>query len=105
MPTAPTIEQAPPLLNAERLSALMRDWRLQSGKRLRDRRVMLGLSQVTLGNAAGVRPTAISKFELGIVVPKDSVRIALACALWCEVDDIWPTIERQLVWQIAREAA
>lgn len=105
MPTAYTDPEPQPLLDERRLRALVLDWRLASGKRLQARRRALGLSQLQLAVLVSVRPTAISKFELGTVAPKDSIRLAIACSLMCEVADIWPPIDRGQTMLVARRAA
>jgi transcriptional regulator with XRE-family HTH domain len=86
-----------PLLNEHRLRTATRDWVLASGRRLRDRRLSLDFSQDDLAGLVGVRATSISKFERGDAVPKDQVRLALAHALMCEVNDLWPPLARHYV--------
>lgn len=95
-----------PLLNEQRLANLMLDWRKQSGKRLQARRknAPFEWSQEQLARLVGVQPGTISKAEIGVIVPKDSVRVAIANALLCEVSDIWPYLERQQVTMIAGES-
>jgi DNA-binding XRE family transcriptional regulator len=98
-------EQLPPLLDERRLRSVTLDWRIQCGVRLRARREAFGWSQEQLAKLVGVRSTAVSKFELGIVAPKDSIRYAVACALLCEVADIWPPLDRNYVMSVARTVA
>lgn len=105
MPTVYTDPEPQPLLDERRLRALVLDWRLACGKRLQARRRALGLSQLQLAVLVAVQPTAISKFELGTVAPKDSIRLAIACALSCGVEDIWPPIDRHQAMLVARSAA
>lgn len=93
------------LLDERRLRAAIQTWSEDCGRRLRERRVALKLRQEQLGAASGVRATAISKFELGIATPKDSVRAAIACVLMCEVVDIWPPLERRDVMALAKAEA
>lgn len=92
------------ILNEKRLRAAVRTWAVESGSRLRSRRKELGLSQAQLAFAAGVREQTISKAELGEIVPKDAVRMALVAVLLCEVSDIWSYPERSYVMNVAREA-
>jgi DNA-binding XRE family transcriptional regulator len=105
MTSALTTPERPPLLDERRLRAVTLDWRLQCGSRLRARREALNWRQDHLAQLVGVRPTAISKFELGIVAPRDSIRYAIACALLCEVADIWPPLDRNYVMNVARLVA
>jgi transcriptional regulator with XRE-family HTH domain len=93
------------LLNEHRLKLAIRDWARQCGKRLTARRIAVKWTQSQLASLADVNATAISKFELGLAVPKDSVRLAIACALMCEVVDIWPPMERNYAMNVARELA
>lgn len=91
-----------PQLDRRRLRVAVSDWSLQCGRRLAVKRRERGFSQPQLGALIGIHDTAISKFELGIANPKDSTRLALACALLCEVNEIWPPLERGYVMAVAR---
>jgi transcriptional regulator with XRE-family HTH domain len=93
------------LLDPDRLDAVMSDWARQCGKRLRARRQELNWSQEQLANLTGVRGASLCRFELGVNVPKDSVRVALAYALMCEVSDLYPPLDRALVHAHVRDAA
>lgn len=95
----------PALLNEDRLRLVVRDWARESGRRLAARRSSAPFrwSQQQLAELTGVTVGTISKAELGVIIPKDSVRMAIAVALLCEVDDIWPYPERSLVLGLARE--
>ena len=101
--TAP--EEPRPLLDEKRLGFAMNDWARQCGRRLVARRKVIGWNQTRVAELVGVTTASISKFEIGIAVPRDSVRLAIACALMCEVVDIWPPLERFFVTAVAREAA
>lgn len=91
-----------PYLDERRLNAAVRDWARASGKRLQQRRCALNLSQQQLARMVGVVPQTISKAELGLIVPKDSVRMHVAAVLLCEVADIWPWPARADLTAIAR---
>ena len=95
----------PALLDEHRLKVAMATWDTSCGKRLRDRRQALNISQTSLADAIAKRVTTISKYELGIVTPSDSARHALACVLMCEVADIWPPLDREYVLAVARAEA
>jgi DNA-binding XRE family transcriptional regulator len=105
MPTTALYAEPEPLLDDRRLRELVRSWRISSGERLKARRKELRMSQAHLAELVDVRPTAISKFELGIATPKDSIRLAIACSLMCEVTDIWPVIDRAQTMLVARRLA
>ena len=96
--TAPTPTA---LLDEHRLKAAMNSWELACGRRLRDRRRLLHVSQATLADAIGKTVQTVSKYELGIVTPVDSARHSIACALLCEVADIWPPLDRAHVMAVA----
>jgi hypothetical protein len=49
-----------------------------------------------------VQSISISRFESGVQAPRDSTRLAIACALGCEVNDIWPPLDTRYVMSIAR---
>lgn len=92
------------LLDPDRLAPVMSDWAKQCGKRLRSRRIELGWSQEQLAGLAGVTAASLCRFELGVNVPKDSVRLSLAYALMCEVADLYPPIDRALIHAHAKAA-
>lgn len=93
------------LLDERRLEALLSQWSRDCGRRLQKRRKQLNWRQDQLADLAGVSATSVSKFELGQATPKDATRVALACALCCEVDEIWPPLDRSQVMNIAQVAA
>jgi transcriptional regulator with XRE-family HTH domain len=93
-----------PLLDPDRLDAVMDDWAKQCGKRLRACRMELKWSQEQLAALTGVTAASLCRFELGIHTPKDSVRLAIAYALQREVVDIWPPIERAFARHLAAAA-
>ena len=80
----------------------MDTWRFDSGDRLRQRRIGFGWSQDALASLVGVQSISISRFESGVQAPRDSTRLAIACALGCEVNDIWPPLDTRYVMSIAR---
>jgi len=90
------------LLDGDRLHRLMDTWRFDSGDRLRQRRIGFGWSQDALASLVGVQSISISRFESGVQAPRDSTRLAIACALGCEVNDIWPPLDTRYVMSIAR---
>ena len=94
--TAPTA-----LLDERRMKAAMDSWSLACGRRLRDRRRSLHVSQAALAIAIGKTIQTVSQYELGVVTPVDSARHAIACALLCEVGDIWPPLDRAHVMAVA----
>lgn len=92
-------------LDRRRLRVATNDWALQCGRRLAIKRRERGFSQPQLASIVGVHYTVISKFEIGIAMPKDSTRLALACALLCEVNEIWQPLDRNYVMSVARTMA
>lgn len=90
------------MLDERRLRVAVSDWAFEAGRRIAVRRRELGWRQERLASLVGVRATAISKFELGLATPKDSTRLAIACALMMEVDQIWPPLTRSYVLSVAR---
>ena len=57
---------------------------------LRLRRVILGLSQQKVANAAGISRSAVGQLELGSYEPSPPVKEALARAIGCDVAAIFP---------------
>jgi DNA-binding XRE family transcriptional regulator len=94
-----------PLLEPKRLRNLISNWHVDCGQRLRTRRVALGISQEQLANLVGMTVTSISRCESGLQAPRDAIRYSIACSLLCEVDDIWPRLDRSYVTMMTRAAA
>lgn len=88
---------AQPMLDERRLRKAVSDWSFQSGRRLAVRRRELGWSLQQLAGLVGVTFQMISKYELGLAVPSDAKRWAIACALSVEVDEIWPNPRRAYI--------
>lgn len=93
------------ILDERRLRAAVRTWAEDCGRRMQQRRKSLKLSQSQLALLAGVGNSTISKAEIGVIVPKDTVRLAIAAALLCEVSDLWPYLDRSYVANVARAVA
>jgi transcriptional regulator with XRE-family HTH domain len=75
-----------------RLRAIRTDW----GRRVRQRRQALGLSQAQLARAVGLHQTTISRLELGLDGSPDEIRLAIARALRVHPADLfaWPDRRR-----------
>lgn len=58
--------------------------------KIRERREALGMSQQSLAEKVGVNQTAISQWERGISMPTLPKAFALAGALNCKVEDLYP---------------
>lgn len=94
-----------PLLDEQRLRVAVRTWAQDSGRRMQQRRVALGWTQIKVAELVGVGFSTISKAEIGAIVPKDAVRLGIATALMCEVEDIWPYLDRSYITAVARSVA
>ena len=57
---------------------------------IRERREELGLSQMQLAEKVGVNQTAISQWERGVSMPTLPKALALASALNCKIEDLYP---------------
>ena len=68
----------------------MDELRATWARRLREIRTRQGLTQEQVAALIGVRQRMLSAYELGIHVPRDDVRIALAAALGVRVRDLFP---------------
>lgn len=71
------------------------------GTACRSRRQALGLTLEQVAKLAGTSPQTVFKVERGEIVARDALRIGLAFALSCEVEDLF-TIPKRSV--IVREA-
>lgn len=96
-----SLDHLQPMLDERRLRRAVSDWSYEAGRRIAVRRRDLGWKQQKLAALVGVSFTSISKFELGLATPKDSTRWAIACALMCEVTDIWPAPSRTHIHAVA----
>lgn len=68
------------------MNELQRAW----GKRVRERRQVLEMSQERLAELVDVRQASISRVERGDQRPSDELKWRLAGALGCTVDDLFP---------------
>lgn len=92
----------PPLLDPDLLRAATLHWRNECGREIKRRRIARGWSQKQFASLVGVTSMSMSRFESGIQAPRDSVRLAIACSLSCEVNDIWPPLETRYAMLICR---
>lgn len=60
------------------------------GGKVRKRREELRLSQEQLAQITNTRQATISRVELGLQVPSDRIKWAIAGALRCTLDDLFP---------------
>lgn len=60
------------------------------GKRVRDKRIALGMSQHTLAVAVGYTQSAIWRIETGNTLPSDHARVRIAAALGSTAEELWP---------------
>lgn len=76
------------------------------GNRVRSRRESFEWTQADLARALDGEITvqAISKIERGELRPRDYLKIALAIALCCEVEDLFPMPDRASVDRYRRAA-
>lgn len=91
-------------LDGYRLERAVDEWVKECGKRLQALRKSRHLTQEQLADLVGVRSTAISKIELGLMRPTDAVRVAIICALCVEMDEVWSPMSRSYVTNLARSA-
>lgn len=90
-----------PLMDPEKLRAFLKREARHWGTACRVRRQALQLTLEQVASLAGTTPQTVFKVEKGQIVARDSLRIGLAFALSCEVDDLFPLPKRDV---IAREA-
>ena len=58
---------------------------------LRHRRILLGLRQIDIAAAVGISPVQLSNLELGRTEAGPELRAALAAALGCRPEDLFPS--------------
>lgn len=93
------------MLDERRLRKAVSDWAFESGRRIAVRRRERGWNMQQLAGLVGVTFQMISKYELGLAVPTDAKRWAIATALACEVEDIWPVPTRSFIHATAQNLA
>lgn len=91
-----------PFLDRVAVDELVSRWTVAAGQRLRAARLSLGWTQRKLAALADTTPETVCRVELGVLTPREPLRIALAYAVVREVADIWPPIDRA---EIGRQAA
>ncbi len=97
---------ATPLLDLSALRAhLSGEWVRSCGQRVRHRRESFGWSQASLGALVGVGVTTVSKIENGEIAPRDYLRLALAQALGCAVEDLYPWPSKHRIARVSAEVA
>lgn len=84
-------------LDAESLNKYVKREARINGIRVKARRKALGLTLDQVAGTAWTTPQTIFKIEEGQIVARDHVRLALAFALACEVDDLFPSPKRAAV--------
>ena len=61
--------------------------------KLRETRVVKGLTQFDLRMRTGIHPTKISHFEHGYLSPSETEQVKLARALGVRIEDLFPDQE------------
>lgn len=70
------------------MDELWHEW----GKRVRQRRTALGLTQVDIAERTRCRQATISRIERGASSPSDATKYRLAAALLTTVQDLFPYV-------------
>ena len=69
-------------------------WLKECGWRIELRRREVGIPRYALAAAAGLSAPTITRLEQGKINPLHGVKIAVALALDCDIDDLWPNPSR-----------
>lgn len=72
-------------------------WASECGARVKHRRGELNFTLQRVADLTGSTPQTIARVESGAIVPRDKLRVAIAFALFVEVDRLWPWPSRELV--------
>ena len=59
-----------------------------------ERRLAKRMRSSVLGGYAGCNEVTIWRIENGLINPRDTLKLGIAAALDCEVEDIWPMPRR-----------
>lgn len=84
-------------LDAETLRRYINREARINGIRVKSRRKALDLTLEQTADLAFTTPQTVFKIEEGQIVARDHVRLALAFALGCEVDELFPNPTRAAV--------
>jgi DNA-binding XRE family transcriptional regulator len=79
-----------PFFDAEDVRALVREWQIQCGARVKARRELFNWDRRTFAAITGTTEPTIQRVEAGVVNPRDYLRLIIAACLACEVADLWP---------------
>lgn len=87
-----------PTVDGEALRSLTgpaSDWAKACGERVRQRRESLKFSRAQVARSADTSEMTVFRTEEGSLVPRDYLRMAMAMALFCEVEELWPPLTRR----------
>ena len=88
MKTPPTPQE--PRFDPDLLRDITSEWIVESGSRVKARRELMKFHRRELAEMAGTSEPTIIRIETGSLNPRDTLRIAIAGVLRCEVADLWP---------------
>ena len=76
-------------------------WAKEAGQRIKRRRNELGLTLEQLAGLCSTTAQTLSTIEQGDLVPRDYLRASIAYALCESIDDIWRTLSRSRIAEVA----
>lgn len=91
------LDNPQPLMDPEKVKAFLKREARHWGTACRSRRGALHLTLEQVAVMAGTSPQTVFKVERGEIIARDSVRIGLAFALSCEVEDLFPFPKRNVI--------
>lgn len=101
----PRPARLPARFDLTELRDLVAEWRTACGANVERRRENLGLHRRELADLCGVTEPTVIRVENGQLNPRDELRLAIAGALRCEVDDLWRYPANQRVSDRAQAVA
>lgn len=94
-----------PYFDLRDVRVMVAKWAVDCGRRVSDRRTMLGWDRRQLAAFAGTTEATIHRIEEGKINPRDHMKLAIASAVGLEVEALWPYPRRADVFATAGTAA
>lgn len=95
----------PARFDADDLRIALTTWQRECGRRVQNRRILLGVTPTDLADLTGTTAATISRVESGAINPRDILRIAIAGVLRTEVADLWPYPTCERIHDLAQAVA
>lgn len=79
-----------PYFDLEDVRRMVAKWSVDCGRRVQERRQALNIDRKVFAQLVGSTEPTIIRIEAGTMNPRDYLKLAIASALVCEVETLWP---------------